>query len=324
MNEWLQNEYTYSLCVARLALECKALVGAIVCPMDDILQNIIDGAIEYPNHVLRLVMMWSCLSNDMSHLAKFTNNDHALPSKLYEELNVLKIETRRIIKHVSIETIDTSLPSARDTNRQDSTGRTSHTSRTSPSDFSSFADTKRISSLAQNHYNRTNNFPKCLDQYQGKQGSVIDNNILKSLEKRAIAIKLVPPIGPVEMTKRERFARITPAHIIRMASDIGLENLEGRVNLIHHILTDQPCIDLVPVEDQLIADFVAFSTVFDQFKTRNAKFRKNFINTDYVLWRLLKKNGHNGPEPATFKTLDRALDHINTCNEIFSVLGWNM
>ena len=53
--------------------------------------------------------------------------------------------------------------------------------------------------------------------------------------------------------------------------------------------------------------------------------RKNFINTQYVLYQLLRRHKHpcNKCDFSILKTIDRECFHDEVCKKLFEKLGWN-
>ena len=62
--------------------------------------------------------------------------------------------------------------------------------------------------------------------------------------------------------------------------------------------------------------------IYKKFKHIN---RKNFINTQYVLFQLLRRHRHSckKEEFIILKTIDRKFFHDEICKELFEELGWN-
>ena len=94
-------------------------------------------------------------------------------------------------------------------------------------------------------------------------------------------------------------------------------------NLIHYNFTDIKPDDISYLEEQLLDDFDILTDIYDKrFKNIN---RKNFINTQYVLFQLLSRHRHSckKEEFIILKTIDRKFFHDEICKELFEELGWN-
>ena len=129
--------------------------------------------------------------------------------------------------------------------------------------------------------------------------------------------------GDKNTSKELRFADITKNHILLFLKELGYSNHYENVHLIHYIFTTKKPDDISYIEDQLLDDFDALTDLYDkQFKHIN---RKNFINTQYVLYQLLTRHKHvcKKEEFIILKTIDRKFFHDEICKILFEQLGWN-
>ena len=99
------------------------------------------------------------------------------------------------------------------------------------------------------------------------------------------------------------------------------------VNLIHYNMTGVKPDDISHIEDALLRDFDELAMLYDKlFKNNNKIDRKNFINTQYVLYQLLRRHKHpcNKNDFYILKTNDRKSFHDEICLQLFMILGWNI
>jgi len=97
------------------------------------------------------------------------------------------------------------------------------------------------------------------------------------------------------------------------------------ITLIYQQLTNKPIPNISHLENDLLHDFDMLTELYDQkFKKTE---RTNFINTQYVLYQLLR---HKFPckkedfeDFNILKTIDRKYYHDTICAELFLALGWN-
>ena len=80
------------------------------------------------------------------------------------------------------------------------------------------------------------------------------------------------------------------------------------------------------IEDKLLDDFDTLTDLYDKrYKCDRKIDRKNFINTQYVLYQFL--NRHKFPckkeDFNILKTIDRKSFHDDICIGLFAELGWN-
>jgi hypothetical protein len=186
---------------------------------------------------------------------------------------------------------------------------------------SSYNDIDRINISTKYMYDRKIHFRDCIKQYQGKQNSTILPKVYESLEEQFQNHHLLH--GDKNTPNEERFKDITKNHIMLFLKELGYSNHYENVNLIYYNFTRKKPDDITYLEDQLLDDFDALTDLYDKkFKHIN---RKNFINTQYVLYQLLKRHKHNckKEEFIILKTIDRKFFHDEICKELFEELGWN-
>ena len=77
------------------------------------------------------------------------------------------------------------------------------------------------------------------------------------------------------------------------------------------------------MEEKLLQDFDILTEVYDK-KFKNID-RKNFINTQYVLYQLLLRHKHtcNKEDFSILKTIDRKNFHDEIMKVLFETIGWN-
>jgi len=93
--------------------------------------------------------------------------------------------------------------------------------------------------------------------------------------------------------------------------------------LIHYKFTGILPDDISHLEEVLMIDFDMLSKLYDK-RFKHLK-RKNFINTQYVLFQLLSRHKHkcNHSDLIILKTIDRKCFHDMVCKQLFEELGWN-
>jgi len=96
--------------------------------------------------------------------------------------------------------------------------------------------------------------------------------------------------------------------------------------LIQYILSGKKPDDISNLEPNLLDDFDVLTNAYDQ-KYRKTQLidRKNFINTQYVLFQLLRRHKYpcKRSDFNILKTIDRKSFHDDVCKTLFEQLGWN-
>jgi len=187
---------------------------------------------------------------------------------------------------------------------------------------SSYNDIERVNISSKYMYDRKVHFRDCIKQYQGKQNSTIPQNVYDGLRKQFILHHLLNG-NPSTTPRKLLFSRVTKNHILLFLKELGYSTHYENVNLIHYTFTGIKPDDISHLEEQLLDDFDSLTELYDKkFKNIN---RKNFINTQYVLYQLLQRHKHRckKEEFIILKTIDRKFFHDDVCKVLFEELGWN-
>jgi len=185
----------------------------------------------------------------------------------------------------------------------------------------SYKDTDRVNISAKYTYDRKVHFRDCINQYQGKQNSTIDKKVYEDLTREFERHHLLQ-----EGSGQERFSKITKDNVLMFLKELQYTKHYENVNLIHYNLTGIKPPDLSHIEDKLLDDFDTLTDLYDKrYKCDRKIDRKNFINTQYVLYQFL--NRHKFPckkeDFNILKTIDRKSFHDDICIGLFAELGWN-
>ncbi|QIH04937.1 DNA binding/packing protein [Dasineura jujubifolia toursvirus 2a] len=168
------------------------------------------------------------------------------------------------------------------------------------------------------NYDRINHFKECLKQYQGKQNTFINPKVYTDIEN---ALKMN---GIIKNTnnKAKKYENVKRSHIIYFLKELGYTKHYDDYILIHHLITGKPANNLSDIEEQLIEDFEQISEKYSQLYSTFE--RKNFINMQFILYRLLQKYKYNfdNEDFITIKSFDKNMDRDKICKVIFESLNW--
>lgn len=187
--------------------------------------------------------------------------------------------------------------------------------------FSSYRDIDRVNISSKYMYDRKIHFRDCINQYQGKQNSTINQIVYDSLEKQFELHHLL--LGDSNSPKHIRFKNITKEHITVFLKELEYTKHYENTNLIHYNITGKKPDDIGYLEDKLLDDFDILTDLYDKnFKNID---RKNFINTQYVLFQLLLKHKHPciKEDFTILKTIDRKTFHDEIMINLFTELSWS-
>jgi len=184
---------------------------------------------------------------------------------------------------------------------------------------SSYSDISRINISAKYMYDRKVHFRDCINQYQGKQNCTISENIYRELEEQFQKHHLLVE-SPEKYTK---FSNITKEHVSMFLRELDYSKHYENMHLIHYYFTGIKPDNIGHLEDKLLNDFDILTALYDKRFKHLA--RKNFINTQYVLFQLLRRHKHpcKKEDFSILKTVDRKSFHDDVCKTLFLELSWN-
>lgn len=188
----------------------------------------------------------------------------------------------------------------------------------------SYNDTNRINMSSKYTYDRRLHFRDSINQFQGKQNSTIKQDVYDKLIEQFELHNLL--LEDKSLPRQIRFQKITKQQIAMFLKEINYAKHYEDINLIYHNLTGTKLDDISHLEETLMNDFDILSDLYNELyvKTRKTD-RKSFINTQYVLFQLLRR--HKYPcERSDFnflKTIERKGFHDEICSDLFARLSWN-
>ena len=186
----------------------------------------------------------------------------------------------------------------------------------------SYKDNDRINITTKYTYDRRIHFRDCINQFQGKQHSTISPKVYEKLyeQLRLHALELQGE------TREEKYKNVTKRHITTFLKETGNSKHYEDLNLIYHTITGAKLDDISHLEEVLIQDFDILNELYDQMYIKTKKIeRKNFINTQYVLYQLLRRHKYPCKESDFnfLKTTERKCFHDTICSDLFSQLSWS-
>lgn len=185
----------------------------------------------------------------------------------------------------------------------------------------SYKDVDRVNISSKYSYDRKVHFRDGINQFQGKQNCTIHQSVYDKLEKEFAKHHLL--VEDKGAPKHTKFSRIEKEHISMFLKELGLTKHYEDITLIHSVLTGKKPPDISHLEDTLLNEFEMLCDTYDRLFKNKLK-RTNFVNTQYVLFQLLRK--HNFPckkdDFVMLKTIDRQVFHDQVVGECFKELNW--
>ena len=189
---------------------------------------------------------------------------------------------------------------------------------------SSYKDIERVNITTKYTYDPKIHFRDCINQFQGKQNATISPKVYETLINQFELHSLLK--GDSQSPKSVRFENITKDHIYLFLKETGYSKHYEDIVLIYYNITGNKPDDIGYLEPILLQDFDVLTNIYDQIYRKDRKIeRKNFINTQYVLFQLLKRHKYpcKKEDFNILKTTDRQSFHDDICKTLFEYLGWN-
>lgn len=184
----------------------------------------------------------------------------------------------------------------------------------------SYTDTDRINISHKYKYDRRVHFRDSIKQYQGKQTSMINPVIYEQLEEQFKRHHLL--VGDENTKRSVRFSNITKDHVLMFLKELGHCKQYENFVLIHRTMTGVVPDDISHLEGKLMDDFDKIAEAYDIMYKDIV--RKNFLNTQYTLYCLLRKHKHpvDTSNLTLLKTIDRLDFHDSIMRKLFAYFGW--
>jgi hypothetical protein len=181
---------------------------------------------------------------------------------------------------------------------------------------SSYNDNGKVNMSSKYTYDRKVHFKDCINQYQGKQNTNIAPKVYHDIEQAMVKYRIVQGVG------KDRFSKVSRAHVQYFLKELGYRQHYEDVILIHYTMTGRKPDNIEHLEEKLLNDFDQLIEAYDRlFKNID---RKNFINSQYLLFQLLQKHDHRCSKAdfSVLKTAERKASHDDICKTLFDALGW--
>jgi len=195
-----------------------------------------------------------------------------------------------------------------------------------------FYDYSRVNMTQKYHYEKKCHFRDTINQYQGKQNKHIPQSVYDNLEKMLEMHGLLNKEDPESSQSGEfishpnsglKYEKVTKQHIRTFLKEIEKSKYYEDTQLIFSQLTGKSKPDISKYEKELYDDFDKLVKVFVSIKGISC-YRKNFLNSHYVLRQLLLKQGIRVPysDLNTLKTHSRLREHDEIYKQCCELLNW--
>lgn len=173
---------------------------------------------------------------------------------------------------------------------------------------STFNDINRINLSQKYTYSKDQHFKECILQFQGKKAKKIPSAVFQYVKDH----------DPKTLMDVVSLLKLKPE--FKKFSDESM--------YIFREISCRPVEDIGHLEGKLHSDFAEFTNAYDKYFGSRQNLedgistRTNFINVQYVLCRLLTKNGFFGSDADLTMFQDKINSHSLIVDKIFSILDW--
>jgi len=183
---------------------------------------------------------------------------------------------------------------------------------------STFTDNERVSFSQKYKYKKINHFKDTIRQFTGTQNKHIDKKVLDDLQNALEKDKII------DHTLSKPFNKLTKEHLRIYLDHTGHNKYYEDINLIYHHFTGKACPKIDDnLYNKLLDDFEKLVQMFISISENTDKIeRTNFLNSQYVLYQLLKKYNYQCYEndfalPRSTKCrVDQEKIYIDLCDKL--------
>lgn len=181
-------------------------------------------------------------------------------------------------------------------------------------------ESTRLNMMNKYTYERLNNFRDTMMRVQGKQQSKIPKHvyeqIIDMIEKNHNKLEQCD-------VAKIRYSNVTRRDISNYMRELRLKKYYNDVVYIHSKLTGRKPFSIdQEMENLIVKDFKSLLSLYNRYDKDG---RRSFLNSQYLLCKLLKRHGVNvnTNEFNFLKTRDRVVWHDDLCRKMFLELGWD-
>lgn len=198
---------------------------------------------------------------------------------------------------------------------------------------SSFKDIDRINITTKYKYDKISHFKDIIYKYQAKQTNTIPEKLyidiklqlkLHGLILNDVSSSIKTPAG----TKKLKYKKVTKKHIFMFLKETGYSEYYDDSTLIYCTITGASPPDVSYIENELIEDFKLLIQTYNLLYKDNTQIktkRKNFLNSQYILFQLLKKYNYKCKKEDfnILRTRERRQEHDDIYSKLCNYLQWS-
>lgn len=176
-----------------------------------------------------------------------------------------------------------------------------------------FNDTDKISMFNNHSYSRLTHFKEAILRFQGLEKDYIPPAVYNIIKKNCKNYNIDPITD-----------KLTKSHVTSFLKSFGFTKYYDNINLIYNTLLGKQCHNIAYLEHKLVEDFKQFLQAYDNLN--NFKNRRNFLNINFILYILLRKNKYpcELKDFNTIKTIEKRSYCFSIVQQIFDALNWRL
>lgn len=183
-------------------------------------------------------------------------------------------------------------------------------------DTPSFKDTDRVNMSSRYTYTKRGHFIDAMKRFQG-----IQNTDPKKIKKVVNILLDEMDKHNLKKLSQNRRERVSKDHLYMFLSENKLSSYYDDINLLHTVITGEPCPNISEFEDVILDDFEKQEVAYIRVQDPE---RINSLNVNYKLYKLLQRRGYICKKDDFYilKTKNKEDEHDEVLKKAWEILGW--
>lgn len=187
-----------------------------------------------------------------------------------------------------------------------------------------YKDIDRVNITAKYKYDRISHFKDIMNKFQAKQTNTIPDKVFdyinKQLESHGLLIDSKDNVL--------KYSKVKKSHILMFLKEGGFSEHYDDCIYIYCTITFTKPPNITHIEEEIMNDFKLLISTYNSIKNQEnticKKRRKNFLNSQYILYQLLRKHKYDCKKEDfnILKTRDRRIEHDEVYMKLCEKLKW--
>lgn len=188
-----------------------------------------------------------------------------------------------------------------------------------------YKDIDRVNITTKYKYDRISHFRDIMNKYQAKQTNTIPENVFDYINTQLASHGIL--IDSTDFAIK--YSKVKKSHISMFLKEGGFSEHYDDCIYIYCAITHTKPPDITHIESNVMEDFKLLITTYNLIKNTDSmnvgnKKRKNFLNSQYILYQLLRRHKYKCKKEDfnILKTRDRRMEHDEVYMKLCEKLKW--